>query len=194
VLAKISPKVMAFDVLNANGGATPFSVMATNVDTGVSGVVVAQNYFAGTPSYSKLDDKLLFTAKSTAGDTVVAVVNLQPNKVLPNGAASVLITQAKWGTWYAQGQRVLLGTQAVTETLPGLAVYPNPVQDQLVVEWTGSSAVGLTLFDAMGRIVRSVPTTPAGRAALSVVGLAAGTYILRASDGQRTATRRITKE
>ena len=194
VLAKISPKVMAFDVLNANGGATPFSVVATNVDNGVSGVVVAQNYFAGTPSYSKLDDKLLFTAKSTAGNTVIAVVNLQPNKVLPNGAASVLITQAKWGTWYAQGQRVLLGTSAATETLPGLAVYPNPVQDQLAVEWTGSAAVGLTLYDAMGRVVRAVPITPAGRASLSVGGLAAGTYVLRASDGQRTAIRRITKE
>jgi bacillolysin len=194
VLAKVSPKVMAFDVLNANGGTTPFSVVATNVDTGVSGVVVAQNYFAGTPSYSKLDDKLLFTAKSTAGDTVVAVVNLQPNKVLPNGSASVLITQAKWGTWYAQGQRVLLGSRATTETLPGLTIYPNPVQDQLVIEWTGSAAVCLTLHDAMGRLVRTVPATPAGRAALSVTGLAAGTYVLHASDGQRTATRRITKE
>jgi len=193
VLAKVSPKIMAFDVFNVNGGTVPFSVVATNVDTGESGVLMAQNFFPGTPSYSKLDDRILFTAKSTAGDTIVAVVGLQANKVMPSGTPAVLITQAKWGTWYSQGQRVL-GTQATAETLPGLNVYPNPAHDQLAVEWTDTAPVSLTLYDVLGRPVRTAPATAGGRATLPLAGLAAGTYVLRASDGLRTATRRISKE
>jgi len=175
VLAKVSPKVMAFDYFDANGGVAAFKTLAVNIETGNGGVIVASNYLAGTPSYSKLDDKLLFTAKSTAGDTVVAVVGLQASKVLPTGTASVLITQAKWGVWYTQGQRPL-ATRARAETLPNLAVYPNPTSNQLTVEWPGTVPMALTLHDMLGRVVRAVPATASGRATLALDDLPTGTY------------------
>ena len=167
VLAKVSPKVMALDYFDENGGATPYKTLTVNLDTGDGGVIVDQGYFLGTPSFSKLDDKLLFTARSTAGDTVVAVVGLQANKLQASGAPSVLINEAKWGVWYSQGQRVLLGTGgSAAAPLPGFALYPNPAQDELTVTMapapTAAPVTVTLLAPAVGDGVTASPDSAGG--------------------------------
>lgn len=193
VLSKRSSNILAFDYYNANGGTTPFRVMALNVETSEAGVIYAQNTVPGNPSFSKLDDQLLFTAISTAGDTVLAVNGLQSNAVQPAGGPTALIGGAKWGTWYAQGQRVL-GARPAVEPLPGFAVYPNPVQDELTVETYAAAPLVLTLYDLLGRVVRTLPPGTGSRTRFSLRDLPAGTYVLRATDGRHVATRRVTKQ
>ena len=76
---------------------------------------------------------------------------------------------------------------AVRGALPaGWALYPNPADERLTVELApGGGPVQLTLFDALGRVVRTLATS-AARTALDVRGLPEGTYWLRAvqADGQ----------
>ncbi|KUG07818.1 hypothetical protein ASU33_16055 [Solirubrum puertoriconensis] len=192
VLAKNSPNIMALDFFDASATA-PFAVLAINLETGDEGTIFDGSNTAGTPSFSKLDDKMLFTALSTSGDTVVAVRSLQSNKITPSGNASVLISDAKWGVWYSQGQRIITSNRLETETpIPGLKAYPNPTPDLLTLEAEANAEV--TVVNLLGRPVRTSKIIAGRRNTIDLNGLAAGTYILRATDKQRSSTRMIVKK
>ncbi|MCC3159035.1 M4 family metallopeptidase [Hymenobacter sp. 15J16-1T3B] len=193
VLAKNSPHIMAFDLLDANAGTNGFSVMGLNVETGAAGTIFQGLSTPGTPSYSKLDDKMLFTAFNTAGDTVVAVTNLQADKITPSGTATVLISEGKWGVWYSQGQRVVTAAKESAATaVPGLSAYPNPAREELTLQ--ADAAAEATLYDLLGRPVRTARLQPGRRSTLELNGLSAGTYVLRATAGAATSTRMIVKQ
>ncbi|MBG8552202.1 LpqB family beta-propeller domain-containing protein [Hymenobacter guriensis] len=191
VLAKNSPYIMAFDVLDADGGDTPFSIMALNLETGDGSIVFSNSEVAGTPCFSKLDDKLLFTAQSLEGKEILAYAPLDASKVKAAGEAQGLIDQARWGVWFAQGSRVLANREEAAP-LPGFSAYPNPARHELTI--TADAAATATLYDLLGRIVRTTQVGPGRRATVSLQGLAAGSYVLRAADGKRTSTRMIVKE
>ncbi|WP_143436587.1 M4 family metallopeptidase [Hymenobacter crusticola] len=192
VLAKNSRNIMAFDLLDENGGAYPFYVMAANLETNDIKPIYEESEVAGTPSFSKNDDKMLFTALTMDGDTVVAVTSLQTSKIEPSGNPAVLISEAKWGVWFTQGQRVL-ATAPKTLELAGFAAYPNPTRNELHLE--ADLAAEATLYDLMGRPIRTgLKITPGQRSTIDISTLASGTYLLRATNGQRTATRQIIKE
>ncbi len=105
-LSKNSPYILAFDYLDSNTGET--NVMAANLETGDVGLVF-ENAILGYPNYSKNDDKIIFSANDNSGGEVIAEIGLQSNKILPSGDASILIDVAKWGIWYATGDRNLIG-------------------------------------------------------------------------------------
>ena len=75
--------------------------------------------------------------------------------------------------------------------------YPNPVRHEATVRYAvpNQQAVTLTLYDLMGRRVRTVERkTQSGRHEVSVsaTGLASGTYLLRLTAGKETRTERLT--
>ena len=78
-----------------------------------------------------------------------------------------------------------------TTTLP-FQLYPNPVRDDLTIQWTAETAPPshLILYDWGGRPVleqyNTAPTTT-----LSLGTLPAGTYVLRLASGEQTWYRRI---
>lgn len=69
----------------------------------------------------------------------------------------------------------LLAVQPESAVSPRLAVYPNPAHDFVQVETTASGP--LELLDARGTVVRRLPT---GTTRVTLTGLPAGLYILRA--------------
>ena len=78
-------------------------------------------------------------------------------------------------------------------------IFPNPIQDHLYLEVTGSTAdrLILRLFDASGQIVRSeLLALVNGQSTheISTQGLPAGLYFLNLSDGQKVQTRILMKE
>ena len=82
--------------------------------------------------------------------------------------------------------------------LPGLALYPNPARATTTVQLPASQAAAqatLTLFDALGRPVRTA-TVPTGQDyPLDLAGLASGLYALRMRVGEEaTATRQLVIE
>lgn len=194
VLSKKSPNIIAFDRLDANASSFPFSVMALNLETSDVGLIFEGSNVPGTPTYSKLDDQVMFTALSVSGDTVIAQTAMAADKITPTGNPSVLVTAAKWPTLLAQGTRTL-PTAAPTELPEAVALnaWPNPVHDALLVE--AARPVSVTLFDGLGRAVRTA-RVPAGQPQqLNLSDLPAGPYLLRAVDeNQRTTTRRIVKD
>ncbi|TYZ11866.1 T9SS type A sorting domain-containing protein [Hymenobacter lutimineralis] len=191
VLSKNSPYIMAFDMLDADGGSTPFSIMALNLETGEGSTIYSESGVAGTPCFSKLDDKLLFTAMSSEGNEILAFAPLTSTKVNVSGTPVGLVDKAKWGVWFAQGSRVLANRDEAA-MLPGLVAYPNPTHDELTIQT--EAAATATLYDLLGRAVRTTAVGPGRRAVVSLQGLAAGTYVLRATDGKRTATRMVVKQ
>jgi hypothetical protein len=79
--------------------------------------------------------------------------------------------------------------------IPGVQIYPNPVQSNLQVQLPVAVAgrrIQLRLMDLQGRIVKTwQPATGATLLSLPVGDLPAGTYLLELHDGQRQ--RQVTK-
>lgn len=194
-LSKRSPNIMGFDMLDANGGASPFSVMAVNLDNGNGGTIFGGTAIPGTPSYSKLDNKVVFAAMSTGGDSIVAAVDMGPDKITPTGNAAIVVTAAKWPTWLSQGTRQLPNAtpREIEADMAGFHAWPNPATDQLLLEADQTSTV--TLFNMLGQAVRTAHLTAGERQQLALADLPAGTYLLRATDAkQHAVTRRIVKQ
>jgi hypothetical protein len=84
--------------------------------------------------------------------------------------------------------------------LAGLSVYPSPTHGAATVQLPTGLAAGpatLTLFDALGRAVRTRTTTVAAgsqQAPFDVAGLTPGVYALRVAVGERLGTARLVVE
>src|SRR6185369_8139714 len=101
---------VAFDYLDMSSGTAEFAVLGGNLETGTTGTIF-QNNFLGWPTYSKSDNQVLFTSIQT--DTVIGMINLQPDKINSTGNATVFVSQAKWPVWVAQGSRSLISVPEI---------------------------------------------------------------------------------
>lgn len=92
-----------------------------------------------------------------------------------------------------------LATAQPGAALP-LSLFPNPAHHSVAVALPpgfGAARPTFTLLDALGRVVRSVPTVAASAAASEQVdlnSLAPGMYVLRAASGDKVATSRLVVE
>ncbi|MBO4653915.1 MAG: thiol protease/hemagglutinin PrtT [Bacteroidales bacterium] len=82
------------------------------------------------------------------------------------------------------------GTEGVDENGMRLVVYPNPVDDQLVVECEGAQEV--FLYDMMGQKVAEVRET-AEKCSINLSGLASGTYFVKVVGTHGTSVRKVLK-
>jgi Zn-dependent metalloprotease len=105
--AKNSPSIIAFDYIDGSTG--DFAVLATNTVTNTTNTIFQQDKL-GYPNFSNKDDKLIFDAENTANEEVIGVQDLAEDKISRKAGTSpsVLIPDAKWGTWFANGTRSLL--------------------------------------------------------------------------------------
>lgn len=148
--SKNSPDVIAFDLVDNSSGTPEFSILGQNIQTSTTGSLFANNTL-GWPNYSKMDNQLVFTSIST--DTVIGIVNLQPDKINSNGNASVFLSQAKWPVWIAQGTRSLISVPEVTSSISQFLLYPNPASDNVMINYkslTGGD-ITLRLYDLQGK-------------------------------------------
>lgn len=112
--SKNSPSIIAFDYLNSTDDS--YSILAGDLETGKLSVVVT-NVTIGYPDYSRLDDRLVFNTLNTAGDIeMVAMIELQADKISPKGQVKPLYDNAKWAVWYATGTRAEVSKTAQTIT------------------------------------------------------------------------------
>ncbi|MBD2720835.1 T9SS type A sorting domain-containing protein [Hymenobacter armeniacus] len=89
-----------------------------------------------------------------------------------------------------QNSGTLLRAARAAESL-GFDVFPNPATDGVQAHFpAGKLPTALRLFDAQGRLVRAFPDA----AALSVRGLPAGLYVLRATLAGQGVSRRVLVE
>ena len=144
--SKNSPDVLAFDYLNENDDT--YQVVGVDLSTGKANIIY-DNKDLGFPSYSRLDNMLVF---SGASDNVLGI-NLATNKIAASGNASVLYTGAKWPVWYTTAARV----QKTAQTITFDAISDRYVnQGDLVLKATCSSNL------TVGFLVKSGPATLSG--------------------------------
>jgi Zn-dependent metalloprotease len=203
--AKNSPYIIAFDYLTKNtaGNYNGYFVIGANIQTGdvsTSNVGLYANTTVGYPSYSRKDDKILFTNYDNTGKFYqLATINLLADKInqtAPDGSV-VLLERAKLGNWFSNGLR---STTAVNEALDknSVLVSPNPFKEILNVEiQSEKSATGKAeIFDLVGRNILSQPLSiSGGKNAVSVNTqvLQTGAYLLRVTVDGKSLTKKIIK-
>lgn len=185
--SKNSDYIIAFDYFDDFN--SDYFLLGANIERNEVGTIF-ENDDLSWPNYSVDDTEMLFEGEDNFGDPVLGVIDLASDKINPNGQAFVFFTDSRWGVWFANGDRVLTGTAETTD-LFGLRAYPNPVTDQLTLEFSATEfgEADLQLHDLMGRLVLSQHLTAnAGpnRVELSLGHLPAGQYFLemRLPEGQ----------
>lgn len=112
VFSKNSPYIIALDYLyddNSDGSFDEndvYSILGVNLLTGDLDKI-ADNSIVGYPSFSKEDNRIAYSALTTDDENVVAVINLDANKISGSGNATVLVPDAKWPVFYSTGEREL---------------------------------------------------------------------------------------
>nr|MDQ3017713.1 M4 family metallopeptidase [Bacteroidota bacterium] len=134
--AKNSPYIITFDYVedfldNFGQVQTDYLILASNIESGVTNEIFF-NTTVGYPSYSRLDDQILFTNDN--GSLLLATIDLQQNdKTLPiQGSAVILVNGAQKGVWFQTGTREFTG---VEETKKGIevSVYPQPATSEITL-------------------------------------------------------------
>ena len=149
--SKNSPDIIAFDYFNENDNV--YYVMASDLSQGNLKSIYRNNTL-GFPSYSRLDNKLVFSTESPSSEDISGV-NLSTDKISVSGDVSVLYTGAKWPVWYTQGARTIPTKTTQTITFDAIVDrYTN--QGDLTLKATCSSNLAVSFQ------VRSGPATLTG--------------------------------
>ena len=191
-------------LVNSLAAFSPYPKLAPS-DNGSAMAFYVSNYSAGTGLRAQKirpDATLAFPINGVALHTVEPD-RLASNDYLPvpqpNGSVQVFWTSAgatPAGTAQdicagrMQNSGTLLRTEAAAESL-GFAAYPNPATSELKLQFPAATKpTSLRLFDAQGRLVRAF----ADASTLSVRGLPAGLYVLRATLNGQEVSRRVVVE
>jgi bacillolysin len=143
--SKNSPDVIAFDYFNENDDS--YFVVAADLSKG-SLKQVYENNTLGFPSYSRLDNKLVFGVE-TNGREDIAGINLGADKLTPSGGATVLYTEAKWPVWYTQATRALPAKTTQTITFDAI-IDRYSDQGDLTLKATSSSNLSVNFLVQSG--------------------------------------------
>ncbi|GAA4458413.1 hypothetical protein GCM10023189_30630 [Nibrella saemangeumensis] len=140
--SKNSPDIIAFDYYNASEDS--YYLLAADLNKG-NVTVVYENNTLGFPSYSRQDNRLVFSTEDGNGREDVAAINLAADKIKPSGNATTLYTNAKWPVWYTQGTRSLPTKEKQTITFSSISEKPSGAEFTL----SASASSGLPVSFAV---------------------------------------------
>jgi Zn-dependent metalloprotease len=194
--SKNSPYIITFDFLETyldefGQLQEDYRVLAANIEQGIVNEIY-HNTTVGYPSYSRLDDRILFTYDNF-GQILLATIELQPgDKTLPVPQTDIiLITGAQKGVWFSTGNRDFTATEDIKGEYT-ISIYPQPAAHELKISSHGKSTYDhYSICDLTGRIVSS--GTMNDRQSISVSQLNPGGYFLqlKGDSGQTFVTRFI---
>ncbi|MCI1189391.1 IPT/TIG domain-containing protein [Hymenobacter sp. DH14] len=116
--------------------------------------------------------------------------------VVPSGTGSVsglISVTTPGGTATGATPFNLVSATLAANALPGLAVYPNPATDRMMVELPTTAPATVALRDLTGRLVLAPVTLRADHVLRLPASLASGVYLLEVRQGNDVAIRRIEK-
>lgn len=196
--SKNSPYIIAFDHFEEGTFEYYYTIRGANLETGDQGIIREANEL-GFPSYSRMDDEIIFNFLNGGTDEIIAVMALENNKIstAPGETTYLLKDNARWGRWFGTGVRNLtpIGVGASEEELQEiLNIYPNPTSDILNVEFAveNTSEFSIELFSLLGKRVMQATESHSG-GSLNLSGLPAGTYILKVSSAKGSFSQKIIK-
>jgi bacillolysin len=203
--SKNSPYIVAFDLIESSSLlGDSYYVYGANIQTGdltadgSSGQrgLVANNT-VGYPSFSRLDNRLLYSAENAQGVTQLKSIALATNKIDPATPITTIVTDANKGNWFGNAKRVIINaTNELDKTQ--VKISPNPFSDILSIDMTSekSGQGKAEIFDLLGRSVSTTPLSISmGKNAVSIDthSLQAGSYLLKISVGNNTLTSKVVK-
>lgn len=149
--SKNSPYIIAFDYTEGDGVA----LLGLNIETGDIGFIY-ENTVLCYPSYSRMDDRIVFDGKDNQG-LRLRFINIAPDKIsgIPAGVSN-FVGGTRWGTWFANGSRVLSTlTDPNEDNNLAVKIYPNPASEiiTLDVDMLFSSDASLQVYDSSGKIM-----------------------------------------
>lgn len=182
--SKNSPFIIALDFIDSFND--EYFIIGANIETGEVGTI-RQNSVLGYPNYSIDDNQLIFDAENTFDDRVIGVIDLASDKINPGGDASVLISNnngARWGVWFANGDRDLTDVQTLSASGVDFNIFPSPVREELLLELALENAgtLQIRVIDMLGREhFRQEAQFLSGeqRIPIDVSDLVSGTYFIQ---------------
>jgi len=177
--SKNSPYIITFDFAedyydNFGDLQTDYWVIAANIEDGNANNIF-HNTTVGYPSYSRLDDKILFTYDDN-GNLLLGTIDIQgSNKILPvAGTDVVLITGAQKGVWFNVGLRDFTATSDLVQM--DFTIYPQPAGEfiNVAMDQQSGQAGQYEITDMSGKIMASGEVLH-GR--VDIQSLPAGAYL-----------------
>jgi Zn-dependent metalloprotease len=195
--AKNAPFVIAFDFID--GINNRYNIIGANIETGDEDYLFFDNGELGWPSYSRLDDAVIYNGTSSNGRNIYKS-SVAANHITGIDDESQHISNREWGTWFANGQRSLLvHTDELAAEQLKLSLAPNPTSDlvRLSFEAPSAGSVQVLVRDLLGRTVQQREwDLPKGKnqLELSMQALPAGTYALQLLAGGTSVTLKVVKQ
>lgn len=196
--SKNSPNVLAFDYYDDNTGI--FSVLGANIETGDIGTIWEQAVI-GTPSYSRLDDKMVFTGKDGNNVDAIGIVTLNGDKITPSAQPTIFVTEAIWPVWFSAGVRdTRVGIDETVANNWTVNTYPNPFSNDITISLSGLSTDGewsISLYNLMGQLVyqnEGLASVDAERITITTNELPSGYYLVKAGNGKDYKTLKLVKQ
>ena len=177
--AKNSPFIIAFDLIDEQGN----QILGANLERGDVRLIYDNNVL-GYPSYTTDDTQLLFDLDEQ-GYEELGLIDLNEDKISAPTQADVPWffenpTPSQWGVWFSNGVRVLSDLEDVEANTDQIALFPNPVSDQINLEIKDiDDVIGYEIYDMTGKLIMLNSIEP-GQKVLSINAstLAQGAYIL----------------
>ncbi|MGH1433949.1 MAG: M4 family metallopeptidase [Lewinella sp.] len=199
--AKNSPYIIALDFIDYD--ANSYFLSAANIETGDVGTIF-ENGRLNYPNYSNQDNQIIFDAEEdTFGDAVVAIADLNSDKITPASGGFIFINNgfagARWGTWFANGQRQLVQTLDPVSPDAWAQAFPTVSKGQITLAWelTSAARLQLQIIDLAGRVVQQSQwdsATGPGQRQLDLGALAAGSYLVQLRAGEQAFSQLVVIE
>ncbi len=156
-LAKNSPYIMAFDLLDSRSGSAQYAVFGANIEKNELNSIF-QNDQVGFPNFSVDDKFLVFNAADQSNGQLLAVTQLTGDKIHASGQPSILLNGGRWGVNFADGKRNLYVKTKDVMALKksNLSLVQNPVSGDAMLINMGRTALEdlvVTVADQDGKVV-----------------------------------------
>ncbi len=107
----------------------------------------------GYPNYNLRDNTLLYDGADSNGENIY-IIGATSSKIMGSGSETNLIREAKWGTWFGNGNRSLQVNTKEFDFINEMTCSPNPFTEtiELQVQSTKSEKVNISIYDILGKL------------------------------------------
>lgn len=199
--SKNSPDVIAYDYIDVfDPVEVNYELRGINITTNTTKTLF-RNQGTSVPSYSRLDDQIIFNAVTTEEDNVVATLPLAKDKISADGNPAILVSAAdgaNWGVWFSDGVRSLTSTNELEKVIFDLQIAPNPFSKNLTVQFTLEERKDLFLevYNTLGQVQLSQKVEAnigSNTQQINTQQLSTGTYFVTLKSAEGIVTRKVVK-
>lgn len=156
VYSKNSLDVIAFDYVESDLFSSTYALLGANIEKGDVDAIAENRAQLAYPSFSVKDNQVAFDSEDNQGDQSINTKGLAASKIVSSGSEKILLTGAKWGTWFANGKRNLIRTADI-KSLNEMSIYPNPFDQEFTLGINSKKFqwIQINILNQMGQLIES---------------------------------------